>query len=171
MVEFALKVTIVIFITEIIIAPVKIFTEAAASVASTMATALGTEPICRPTYLNIVKNGQWSHDSLFTYVEPSYLWFKYWFTRYAVLIIKVLTLWCINSWLSFSDVQNVYMKVCRLYKLYVRRSSSVLVCWLTDFRVRQQHLLPEEPVHDCSPPDWRPHATRAQWHRRLAIRT
>ena len=40
MVEFALKVTIVIFITEIIIAPVKIFTEAAASVASTVATAL-----------------------------------------------------------------------------------------------------------------------------------
>ena len=40
MVEFALKVTIVIFITEIIIAPVKIFTEAAASVASTAATAL-----------------------------------------------------------------------------------------------------------------------------------
>jgi len=33
-------VTIVIFITEIIIAPVKIFTEAAASVASTVATAL-----------------------------------------------------------------------------------------------------------------------------------
>ena len=42
MVEFALKVTIVIFITEIIIAPVKIFTEAAASVASTVATALHT---------------------------------------------------------------------------------------------------------------------------------
>ena len=48
MVEFALKVTIVkkvtivIFITEIKIAPVKIFTEAAASVASTVerATAL-----------------------------------------------------------------------------------------------------------------------------------
>ena len=40
MVEFALKVTIVIFITEIIIAPVKFFTEAAASVASTVATAL-----------------------------------------------------------------------------------------------------------------------------------
>ena len=40
MVEFALKVTIVIFITEIIIVPVKIFTEAAASVASTVATAL-----------------------------------------------------------------------------------------------------------------------------------
>ena len=40
MVEFALKVTKVIFITEIIIAPVKIFTEAAASVASTAATAL-----------------------------------------------------------------------------------------------------------------------------------
>jgi len=40
MVEFALKVTIVIFITEIIISPVKIFTEAAASVASTVATAL-----------------------------------------------------------------------------------------------------------------------------------
>ena len=40
MVEFALKVTIVIFITDIIIAPVKIFTEAAASVASTVATAL-----------------------------------------------------------------------------------------------------------------------------------
>jgi len=40
MVEFALKVTIVIFVTEIIIAPVKIFTEAAASVASTVATAL-----------------------------------------------------------------------------------------------------------------------------------
>jgi len=39
MVEFALKL-IVIFITEIIIAPVKIFTEAAASVASTVATAL-----------------------------------------------------------------------------------------------------------------------------------
>ena len=38
---FALKVTIVIFITEIIIAPVKIFTKAAASVASTVATALG----------------------------------------------------------------------------------------------------------------------------------
>ena len=38
MVEFALKVTKVIFITEIIIAPVKIFTEAAASVAA--ATAL-----------------------------------------------------------------------------------------------------------------------------------
>ena len=43
MVEFALKVTIVIFITEIIIAPVKIFTEAAASVASTVATALLTQ--------------------------------------------------------------------------------------------------------------------------------
>jgi len=42
MVEFALKV-IVIFITEIIIAPVKIFTEAAASVASTVATALSAE--------------------------------------------------------------------------------------------------------------------------------
>jgi len=41
MVEFALKVTIVIFITEIIVAPVNIFTEAAASVASTVATALG----------------------------------------------------------------------------------------------------------------------------------
>jgi len=40
MVEFALKVTIVIFITVIIIAPVKIFTEAAASVASTVAMAL-----------------------------------------------------------------------------------------------------------------------------------
>ena len=40
MVEFALKVTIVIFITEIIIAPVNNFTEAAASVASTVATAL-----------------------------------------------------------------------------------------------------------------------------------
>ena len=40
MVEFALKVTIVIFITDIIIAPVKIFTEAAASAASTVATAL-----------------------------------------------------------------------------------------------------------------------------------
>ena len=51
MVEFALKVTTVIFITEIIIAPVKIFTEAAALVASTVATALegfvekvGSEP-------------------------------------------------------------------------------------------------------------------------------
>jgi len=43
MVEFALKVTIVIFITDIIIAPVKIFTEAAASVASTVATALLSE--------------------------------------------------------------------------------------------------------------------------------
>ena len=49
MVEFALKVTIVkkvtivIFITEIIIAPVKIFTEAAASVASTVATALAVD--------------------------------------------------------------------------------------------------------------------------------
>jgi len=40
MVEFELKVTIVIFITDIIIAPVKIFTEATASVASTVATAL-----------------------------------------------------------------------------------------------------------------------------------
>ena len=45
MVEFALKVTIVIFITEIIIAPVKIFTEAAASVASTVATALSVHGV------------------------------------------------------------------------------------------------------------------------------
>jgi len=52
MVEFALKVTIVIFITEVIIAPVKIFTEAAASVASTVATALKVQPKCqRPLQL------------------------------------------------------------------------------------------------------------------------
>ena len=47
MVEFALKVKIglVIFITEIIIVPVKIFTEAAASFASTVATALTGQSI------------------------------------------------------------------------------------------------------------------------------
>jgi len=51
MVEFALKVTIVIFITQIIIAPVKIFTEAAASVASTVATALYMAPKVRKSRL------------------------------------------------------------------------------------------------------------------------
>ena len=57
MVEFALKVTIVIFITEIIIAPVKIFTEAAASVASTVATAQKSLNIlynCKPADTTIL---------------------------------------------------------------------------------------------------------------------
>jgi len=57
MVEFALKVTIVIFITKIIIAPVKIFTEAAASVASTVATALTSQAALRSSMRTINDRG------------------------------------------------------------------------------------------------------------------
>ena len=56
MVEFALKVTIVIFITEIIIAPVNIFTEAAASVASTVATALGVGSLGKKFAIKIIND-------------------------------------------------------------------------------------------------------------------
>ena len=67
MVEFALKVTIVIFITEIIIAPVKIFTEAAASVASTVATPLLTRKRAPPRF-SVTLQLPWRRFVLFEHI-------------------------------------------------------------------------------------------------------